>query len=798
MMGENTTKKQNKELAEELFETKRLFENLGVSPSILEDEKVIEILANKEIRDTIEKYEEDVAKEIAARIAIAAHRIRNKDEVVKISRILGMDEVVNTIRKYKGSPAKEIADRIANAAYILRNEDEVVKISRILGMDEVVNVIRKYEESVAREVADWIARIAYELRDEEALIEIARTIEKYEGNVARKIANKIAFVAYLLRDKDEIVKISRILGMDEVVNVIRKYEEDIAKEIADRIATTAYELRDEEALIEIARTIEKYEGSIAKEIAYRIAISAYELGNKDEIVKISRILGMDEVVNTIRKYEGVAAEEVAIWIGAAAHASRNKDEVAKISRILGMDEVVNTIRKYEGSVAREIVDLIVATFYESEDENEAIRIGKILGMDEVVNVIKKYKGVTAEEVAIRIVYAITELRDASKVTRLIRFTEKFGEDIFDFFSSRELYKVINLGLDNLVRDKKDLYAIAIYIKSNKELPLPTKNNIDNYLDLALNHLKSKYGLKKDINYDQLLLLFSTQRHLREEIINLVNISKEVNPKYYSLSIKDGDNSLNYSRKDLEKYSIIAIVGSKNKNLEKEAIKIISSIVGEKTVNRARNEFYKNYRNLIREIANAFNEKNYEKAISILKQTNNEAIIDVINAINYRDVNINSNVVKAVESKNPLDYDNRIQMACVYLPYGARMEDGILKYCKDDRIKLIKYDIGNKTLGSAICYLEDKKLLVDSIEGHRRFRKEEIFEIVYRDLIERAKEWGVEIVIFNTNVMNETSRKFLDYLKRKNLEEKEIEMKLNTGAYLEAKKPIRGYIVRISQ
>ncbi|MEM5874931.1 MAG: hypothetical protein QW641_03345, partial [Candidatus Aenigmatarchaeota archaeon] len=257
--------------------------------------------------------------------------------------------------------------------------------------------------------------------------------------------------------------------------------------------------------------------------------------------------------------------------------------------------------------------------------------------------------------------------------------------------------------------------------------------------------------------------------------------------------KSKNDFLNYSRNDLEKYAIISIIGSRNKELEKGARNIISAIVGEKVINKARNEFYNNYKYLIKEITNAFNQGNYEKAINILKQTNNEAILDVINSVNYRDVNINSNIVKAVESKNPLDYDNRIQMACVYLPNG----NGILEYCIDDRIKLIRYDIGNETLGSAICYSEDKKLLVDSIEGHRRFRKEEIFEIVYNDLIERAKEWKAEIVIFNKNAPNKTPREFIEYLKSKNLKEDKIEMKLDTEAYLEANEKVKRYVVKIS-
>ncbi|MEM5832141.1 MAG: hypothetical protein QXT38_02415 [Candidatus Aenigmatarchaeota archaeon] len=438
--------------------------------------------------------------------------------------------------------------------------------------------------------------------------------------------------------------------------------------------------------------------------------------------------------------------------------------------------------------------------YETEEIAEAIvwaayYLGDGKAITEIVRTIRKYESEAAKEIASKIAQIAQDLKDSSKVIRIVRMLEKADKSMFDILENWEIDEVINLGLDNLIKNKRDFDAIALYMRSNKELPLPTEKNINSYLDLAMNYVKSKYGIEKDLNYNQLLVFLSTEEDTRKEVVEFVNKSKEINPKYYSLSKKVLGNSLNYSRDELEKYAIIAVVGSKNKDLEKEAVNVISSIVGEKTVNRARNEFYKNYKSLIKEIANAFNQGDYEKAINILKQTNNKAINDVINSVNYRDASINGSFVKAVESKNPLDYDNRIQMVCVYLPNGAEKRT-IFEYCKDDRIKLVRYDVGNQTLGSAICYLEDKKLLVDSVEGHGRFRKEEIFEIVYRDLIERAKEWGAEIVVFNSYTPNETPRKFLEYLGSKNLKEGIVEMELKTSASLEAGRLVKGYVVRV--
>ena len=143
------------------------------------------------------------------------------------------------------------------------------------------------------------------------------------------------------------------------------------------------------------------------------------------------------------------------------------------------------------------------------------------------------------------------------------------------------------------------------------------------------------------------------------------------------------------------------------------------------------------------------------------------------------------------------------MAVVYLPNDYH--DGIYNYCKDyySRNKdkgfvLVRYDIGGRASGSAICYMEKDKFLVDSVEGHRTFRKPQIFETVYKDLVERAKEKGARTIIFSKNGSNETPKYFIEFLRDKGLKEGSVEMKLDTKGYLEADKRIRGYVVGIQQ
>ena len=105
-------------------------------------------------------------------------------------------------------------------------------------------------------------------------------------------------------------------------------------------------------------------------------------------------------------------------------------------------------------------------------------------------------------------------------------------------------------------------------------------------------------------------------------------------------------------------------------------------MGEKTVRRARSEFKSHYRNKMKEIASYVEKGEINKAIGYLKSTKNEWIGDVLECADYRDTGFNRGkaVLNAVESNNPLDYDNRVQMACVYLPKSY--DDGIYHYCKD--------------------------------------------------------------------------------------------------------------------
>ncbi len=141
------------------------------------------------------------------------------------------------------------------------------------------------------------------------------------------------------------------------------------------------------------------------------------------------------------------------------------------------------------------------------------------------------------------------------------------------------------------------------------------------------------------------------------------------------------------------------------------------------------------------------------------------------------------------------------MVCVYLPDDAHKFQGIYSYHKEYYTKergkgfvLIRYSIGERSLGSAICYFDGTDFLVDSVEGNRVFRKPGIFERVYEDLIYRAEEKGAKRVVFNRESRNETPQKFIGYISiKEGLNEGIIRMNLDTEGYLEANKEgVNGY------
>lgn len=579
---------------------------------------------------------------------------------------------------------------------------------------------------------------------EEATITSANTISKYNGKVAKKIAYWIERVAYKTKDKEKTMNINNILSLNDV-----------------------------------ADTINRYNGKAAERIADRIGLIVYNTNDKEKIINMTNILSLDDIVDTVNKYKGEVVEKIANGIIEVAYNTKDTDTTVSAAK---------TISKYNEEVAEEIADRIGRVAYETKDADVTISTAKV---------ISKYNGEIAEEIA----NWITEVAfygGKNIVKRAIGMLDKIGRPLVYLLDTNQLIKLINSDLDRIATDREKFDAVVIYmnIRNKKDIEKPNIENIERYGDIVDDILKKDYRINKKLNLNQILMLTSLDDNDIKRIINFVNSSNETNRRTYTLSSSLEDKLNDLSDTEIKKYIVISLLGSRNPSLYKEAFDVISSMIGEKTINKGRNSLYSKYKSNIADIIKAANEKDYDKAISILNKTNDEYIKDVTNVTERRKVLLEGNTMTAVESKNPLDYDRRVQLACVYMPKPVK--NGITEYCKDDNIVLVRYDIGGKTIGSAICYTEGENFLVDSVEGAREFRDDGIFDKVYEDLLYRAKLHGAKRVIFNHSSFNETPRKFINFISNsKNLTEKKLKMKLDTDAYLEANENgVEGYIVDI--
>ena len=445
--------------------------------------------------------------------------------------------------------------------------------------------------------------------------------------------------------------------------------------------------------------------------------------------------------------------------------------------------IEGVIGRYERSVAWGVAWGLADVACYTKDKEAVMESARVIG---------RYEGEAAVGVAC-ILGNVAYTKDKGAVMTACGLVKTWGSGVFDLLTSEDIVSVHKERLAELIDGKSSFDAVAAYIKSDKELPRPTKENITGYGKLVSEYLARAYGLDKGLDNDRLFMLFSVKKSERKGLVELVNRSSEKDIRAYSITVNGDGRPLGIDRSRLPYLSIVAIAGSRDPARYKEAFDAVSMIVGEKTVRTARDAFKASYRSRLGEIVGLVKEGKVEDAVKALSDTGNEAINDVLSVSDHRDITIVSgkNVLVAVESNDPLNYDSRVQMACVYLPRGFR--DGIYDYCKDGRFTLVRYDIDGKTLGSAICYTEGDRFLVDSVEGHRTFRKPQIFAIVYKDLMDRAKGKGCKEIIFSEGGTNETPKRFIEYLDGVGLKKDTIKMRLDTEGYLEADEDgVKGY------
>ncbi len=497
-----------------------------------------------------------------------------------------------------------------------------------------------------------------------------------------------------------------------------------------------------------------------------------------------------EVIKTLVNYDFDVMPEIANWLQFISVYNDDKTAIINANKIFRSNEIVNTINMYKGGIAEEVTSIIGYIVY---------KIGEKDTILETARTIKKYSGYHAVDVGMWLREMALYTGDKNKVARSAKVIKRIGRSAEIMFRADEMVKALDMGLDRYIKDRNSLYAVYLYVRKDNEFnfPKPTEKRLKKYSDIANSIINKRYKIDRVLELDQISMLVSIDKESkRDDIFRMINNTEYKNKREYLLEDITSDQQINLQEEDIKRYAVISVLGSKNKSTYDEAYSKISPIVGEKMINRAKNSLYTNHRDALNTLKRIAKSMDYDKAVSVLEGIKDEYIPNVISIIHKRKNGIKSNnIMYAVESKNPLDYNSNVQMACVYLP-GANYR-GISEYIKDPNVVLVKYDIGKNTLGSAICYKDKDKFLVDSVEGSRGFRKKRIFEKVYQDLLFRAKEYGCNEMIIGNYAFNITPREFIKYISSKyNLELEKTKLKLETNAYFETDSKGLNYIVKI--
>ena len=818
-------------------EKSEIAQSLAIVADYLKDNEAV-----IQVAQTVGKYEGEIAVGIARRLADAAVEFRDKEAVIRVAQTVG---------RYEGEIADKIMKELDYAAYSLRDREAVIQVAQTVG---------KYEGEIAVGIARGLANVAYCLKDEEAVIRVAQTVGKYEGEIAVGIARGLADATSVLKDKDAVIRVAHILSEDGIVDVVGRYEGEIAEWIAMRLANVAGYLRDKEAVIRVAQAVGRYEGEIAEEIARRLAYAAdylrdkdavsvvaqtvsryegeiaeriartltntaYYLRDKDAVIQVAQAVGRYEgemavviaqsltivadyfkdkeviqVAQAVGRYEGEMAVVIASEFATVAGYFKDKDAVRLTAQVLSEDEIVETIGRYEGEIAEEIVQGLADAAYYLRDKDVVIRVAQTVG---------RYREYAALDVVRNLTAAAEQFKDSKKMERylnMLNTVNGFGmvDVIIGGFSGAN---IVNDDLDTLITDRNSLRTCLTYVSSGNKLPKPTAENIGDYKRIANDYAKSTYGIKTDLSLEQISLLASLGESMTREVTELIDGALPV--REFTYTIKDGGAGNVYfevaGAKTPEERAIAAVtavIGSRDAEKKKAAQEYMEGIVGKHAVNAAFTEFSQRHKPLKRGIIDAIGNGDYKGAIAILRSSGSKAISRLMDAAeNERSAGpaaAGSRTVTAWESKNPLDYDSRILLACTCIN-GEYRESGMMNYCRDNNVVLVAYSFGSQACAMAICYLEGNILLVDSVEGRERIRNDAFFGVVRHDLEERARMLGADTVIFNKDVVNPTPKEFLEFLKRNGEKPGEVDMRLDTNAYLEAfdSNPVKGFIVKVN-
>ncbi len=543
----------------------------------------------------------------------------------------------------------------------------------------------------------------------------------------------------------------------QVLAVPMKYKPKERDDVGYWLAYIARVARNPKMVIETARTLSNYRGYEAAEIASNLAITA-----KGTVM-----------AQSLLKWESLTA-----GTHADIEAARYKEMKQRL-----LDDYLN---KCEFFSSKQVINLI---------SSERTRNGRIVAAQLANDIFHKFKNPEQKEEAI--------------------FTiENIGARRAVLVPQKYLFGAIRRGWAPKITDDKSLLVTAAVVKflGNTHRKAVTSTDL-------FSLLRERYGLQESITFGQLRMLLHVRK--TDEVAKLIATSAKSMEAEYPIATK----TLRERKEMFNEYvrhAVTAVVGSKDKAREVNSVVVISGIVGSSLLDRARNEFRTEYRSILPKILEQL--PDYREAAHVLakavdhaelkrrevnetkegKKKRRSSISEVFNRLDFLTNKVyvtGLHGLVACETKNPLHFNNDIQKCCAYLPY----RDNIVKYSSNDKCILVRYEalaLNQKPLelGSAICYFDRGRFLVDSVEGADAFIDPDIFSAVFEDLKTRAAVHGAEVVLFGKNGANKVPKAFVSYLRSQGLPEERVDMALpkkRSELYLETKANSLVFALRLS-
>jgi len=381
------------QLNSELFEVGKFWRGLVGSRfhHLLENEKVLKILANQEIIKKLKKYDMPTASSIAYRLCEAAEKFMDEEVLLAMSRAIG---------KYEGETAGIIASALE--LVLPSTKENVIRVSKILAHEEVAETIRKYERyGDMLSLPQRLSFIACELKDEESVIRICRIIRGYEDiKDVKKIISCFTWISQCFTDPRNVLRVAKMCERVGRSILTIDYKKELPEIINNNLDWVITDEKSLEAVLSYLRSgkrlpmptrsnIENYEKEASEYLKrkYRIIVRGLDEINKlmmltdEEIREIAAYAHMGReykrAIKNAKRYPLSLRDDLLKYAVVALVGSENEKEEQEaydvISSILGketLNAARDTIDKNYVYVKYYIRDGIILKSRETGDEKK--------------------------------------------------------------------------------------------------------------------------------------------------------------------------------------------------------------------------------------------------------------------------------------------------------------------------------------------------------------------------------------------------------------------------------------------